>query len=225
MGRIKNDQPTNGDNMELQTFITCIIAVTLLTITPGLDTMLVIRNSARGGWYDGAVSSLGICSGLFVHATVSALGISILLLQTAWAFNAVKFAGAAYLIWLGLCSWKQVFSKQDETLISEFTSLKDQFSFLRSFREGFLSNVLNPKTVIFYMAFLPQFIDPKQPPLIQSFLVAGLHFCVAMVYQCSLAGMVDKAQVWLGQPRIKKIFDSLTGSVLLFIGLRLATQK
>ena len=67
--------------MDPQTFATCLIAVTLLTLTPGVDTMLIIRNSARGGWLDGAVSSLGICSGLFVHATVSALGISIILLQ------------------------------------------------------------------------------------------------------------------------------------------------
>ena len=78
--------------MDPQTFVTCLIAVTLLTLTPGVDTMLVIRNSARGGWLDGAVSSLGICSGLFVHAAVSALGISIILLQTAWAFTALKLA-------------------------------------------------------------------------------------------------------------------------------------
>lgn len=71
--------------MDFQTLATCLIAVTLLTITPGVDTLLVIRNSARGGWRDGVVSSFGICSGLFIHATVSALGISIILLQTACA--------------------------------------------------------------------------------------------------------------------------------------------
>ena len=98
--------------MDHQTLITCLIAVTLLTLTPGVDTMLIIRNSARGGWLDGAVSSLGICSGLFVHATVSALGISIILLHTAWAFSALKFAGAAYLIWLGLCSWKRAVGRR-----------------------------------------------------------------------------------------------------------------
>lgn len=211
--------------MELHTFITCLIAVTLLTLTPGVDTMLIIRNSARGGWSDGAASSLGICSGLFVHATVSALGISIILLQTAWLFNTVKLAGAAYLIWLGLCSWKQVFSPDNQQLTVQGNTLRDHFSFVRSFREGFLSNVLNPKTVIFYMAFLPQFINPAEPPLLQSLTVAGLHFMVAMLYQCSLAGMVDKAQIWLQRTNVKRVFDSLTGSVLLLIGLRLATDK
>lgn len=70
--------------------------------------LLVVRNSARGGWYDGAVSSLGICSGLFIHALVSACGISFILLQTAWAYNGLKIVGAAYLLWLGLTGWRRL---------------------------------------------------------------------------------------------------------------------
>ena len=187
--------------------------------------MLVIRNSARGGWIDGTVSSFGICSGLFVHATVSALGISIILLQTAWAFNALKFAGAAYLIWLGLCSWKRAVGRRQNIFADNISTQQDAFLFSRSFREGFLSNVLNPKTIIFYMAFLPQFINPTEPPLLQSLIVAGIHFSVAMLYQCILAAMVNKAKMWLQRPMINRVFDTFTGSILLFIGLRLATDK
>jgi threonine/homoserine/homoserine lactone efflux protein len=211
--------------MDTQTFATCLIAVTLLTLTPGVDTMLIIRNSARGGWLDGAVSSLGICSGLFVHATVSALGISIILLQTAWAFNVLKFAGAAYLVWLGLCSWKRAVGGRRNLFAGNVSTKQDTFQFSRSLREGFLSNVLNPKTVIFYMAFLPQFINPAEPPLLQSLMVACIHFTVAMLYQCVLAAMVDKARNWLQRPMVNRVFDTFTGSILLFIGLRLATDK
>lgn len=211
--------------MDTQTFVTCLIAVTLLTLTPGVDTLLIIRNSARGGWLDGAVSSLGICSGLFVHATVSALGISILLLHTAWAFSALKFAGAAYLIWLGLCSWKRAVGRQHSLFRGNVAAKQDIFRFSRSLREGFLSNVLNPKTVIFYMAFLPQFINPAEPALFQSLMVAGIHFAVAMLYQCVLAAMVDRAGKWLKRPMVNRVFDTCTGSILLFIGLRLATDK
>jgi threonine/homoserine/homoserine lactone efflux protein len=187
--------------------------------------MLIIRNSARGGWLDGAVSSLGICSGLFVHATVSALGISIILLQTAWAFNALKFAGAAYLVWLGLCSWKRAVGGRRNLFAGNVSTQQDTFRLSRSLREGFLSNVLNPKTVIFYMAFLPQFINPAEPPLLQSLMVACIHFTVAMLYQCTLAAMVDKAGNWLQRPIVNRVFDTFTGSILLFIGLRLATDK
>jgi threonine/homoserine/homoserine lactone efflux protein len=211
--------------MDTQTFATCLIAVTLLTLTPGVDTILIIRNSARGGWLDGAVSSLGICSGLFVHATVSALGISIILLQTAWAFNALKFAGAAYLVWLGLCSWKRAVGGRRNLFAGNVSTQQDTFRLSRSLREGFLSNVLNPKTVIFYMAFLPQFINPAEPPLLQSLMVACIHFTVAMLYQCTLAAMVDKAGNWLQRPIVNRVFDTFTGSILLFIGLRLATDK
>ncbi len=211
--------------MDLHTFVTCLIAVTLLTLTPGVDTMLIIRNSARGGWIDGAVSSLGICSGLFVHATVSALGISIILLHTAWAFNALKFAGAAYLIWLGLASWKRAVDGRKNIFAGKVAAEQGSFLFSRSLREGFLSNVLNPKTVIFYMAFLPQFIDPSKPPLLQSLMVAGIHFSIAMLYQCVLAAMVDKARKWLQRPLVNRVFDSCTGSILLFIGFKIATEK
>ncbi len=211
--------------MDTQTFVTCLIAVTLLTLTPGVDTMLVIRNSVRGGRLDGVVSSLGICSGLFVHATVSALGISIILLQTAWAFSALKFAGAAYLVWLGLCSWKRAAGRHQKLIAGNEDMKRDAFLFSKSFREGFLSNVLNPKTVVFYMAFLPQFINPSEPPLAQSLMVAFLHFSIAMLYQCALACMVDKAGNWLQRPIVNRIFDSFAGSILLFIGLKLATDK
>lgn len=212
--------------MDLHTLLTCVAAVTLLTLTPGVDTMLIIRNSVRGGWWDGAVSSLGICSGLFIHASISALGISILLLQTAWAFMALKAAGACYLIWLGGSSlWKVVGNRSGGLRFTEPAVQRKDFSFLRSFREGFLSNVLNPKAILFYMAFLPQFIDPGHPPLGQSLLVAAIHFTVAMLYQCLLASMVDRARNWLQQPRVERIFDTLTGSVLVYIGARLALDR
>lgn len=211
--------------MDLHTFLTCLVAVTLLTLTPGLDTMLIIRNSARGGWCDGAVSSLGICSGLFVHATISALGISVLLLKTAWAFSFLKIAGALYLVWLGLTSLKRASRRHKGSIFTDQTIQESEFSVYRSLREGFLSNVLNPKTIIFYMAFLPQFIDPVHKPLGQALIVAGTHFTVAMIYQCVLASMVDRARVWLRHPTVGRVFDSLTGLVMIFLGARLAMEK
>lgn len=211
--------------MDVHTFLTCLLAVTLLTLTPGVDTMLIIRNSARGGWWDGAVSSLGICSGLFIHAAISALGISIILLQTAWAFTALKTVGACYLIWLGLSSWRRVVANRGGILFAEPAAKLQAFSCWRSFREGFLSNVLNPKTIIFYMAFLPQFIDPARQALGQALLVAGIHFTVAMIWQCLLASMIDRARDWLRHPRVGRLFDSLTGSVMIYIGARLALDK
>ena len=210
--------------MELTALTTYLIAITLLTITPGVDTMLVIRNTARGGWRDGAVSSLGICSGLFLHATVSAVGISMILLQAAWAFSALKLAGAGYLVWLGISSWRKLL-KQETFEIANGTMKGDSFLSRRSLREGFLSNILNPKTAIFYMAFLPQFINPAQSALLQSLFLAGLHFVIAMIWQCLLALMVKQLKIWLQRPRVSQVFDGVTGTVMIALGLRVAAES
>jgi len=203
-----------------------LLAITLLTLTPGVDTLMVVRNSSRGGWWDGAVCSLGICCGLFVHATVSAIGISVLLLQSALVFSLLKFAGAGYLVWLGYCNLRSATQQNNVSLDYSVASAANQhFNPRRSFREGFLSNVLNPKTIIFYMAFLPQFIDPAFSALRQSLFLAGLHFAIAMLWQCSLVWLVIQAKGWFKSSRLGRVFEGLSGAVLMLLGLKLALNR
>ena len=208
--------------MDTTALTTYLIAITLLTITPGVDTMLVIRNTARSGWRDGAVSSLGICSGLFLHATVSAVGISVILLQAAWAFSGLKLLGAGYLIWLGISSWRKAIKCEPFVIKNGLPHGGEEFLASRSLREGFLSNILNPKTAVFYMAFLPQFIDPIHSALLQSLFLAALHFIIAMIWQCLLALMVRQAKRWLQRPRINQWVDGVAGTVMIALGLRVA---
>jgi threonine/homoserine/homoserine lactone efflux protein len=215
----------HDNTMDPHTFFACLIAVTLLTLTPGVDTMLVIRNSGRGGWLDGSTTSLGICTGLFVHATLSALGISIILLKTAWAFTLLKYLGGAYLIWLGISSLKKAASPAPAETSVHFQATPNSFVAARSLREGFLSNVLNPKTILFYMAFLPQFVDPTGNPLLQSLFVAFIHFCIGMIYQCGLAAMVGKAKHFVKGGRIGRSLQAMSGAVFIYIGLRLAASR
>lgn len=200
---------------------TYVVSITVLTLTPGVDTLLVIRNTTRGGWKDGAVSSVGICSGLFVHAAVSAVGISLILLQTAWAFNTLKLAGACYLIWLGFGSLRRAILLGSSSEMNSLTQ-HQPFNAYRSFREGLLSNVLNPKTVIFYMAFLPQFIDPQQSAMAQSLFLALLHFVIAMVWQCILAAIVVRAKALMSQPLLGRVFNGIAGALFMGLGLKLA---
>ncbi|GAB4557614.1 MAG: LysE family translocator [Geothermobacteraceae bacterium] len=202
-----------------------LVALTVLTLTPGVDTMLVIRNTARGGWRDGAVSSLGICSALFLHAGLSALGISVILMQVAWAYGLLKLAGAVYLVWLGLASLRKGLRSEGLVLENGQAVGRDSFVAVRSLREGFLSNLLNPKAVVFYMAFLPQFIDPAGSALLQSLFLAGCHFTIAMLWQCLLALMVRQVKGWLQRPRVSQWFHGLTGTVLVALGLRVAVEQ
>ncbi len=208
--------------MTSSSFYAFLFAITLLTITPGVDTVLVIRNSSRAGFRDGALTTLGICSGLFVHATVSAIGISIILLQSAWMFSTLKLLGASYLIWLGIMSFKSALRRHP--LVAAESVATQSFSPWRSLREGFLSNVLNPKAIVFYMAFLPLFIDPAGSALGQSLFLASIHFLISTVWLCLVAAMVDQMKSILSRGKVKQLMDWLVGSTMIGFGLALAGE-
>ncbi|MDN3520234.1 LysE family translocator [Halomonas ramblicola] len=201
-----------------------LVAITLLSMSPGVDTLLVIRNTARGGVRDGVLTSLAICCGLFVHAAVSALGISLILLQSAWAFGVLKLVGAGYLIWLGLQSL--LAARRGHGLpVAGVAGQRQAVPAWRPLREGLLSNVLNPKTVVFYMAFLPQFIAPGDPALVKSLFLAGVHFVIANLWQLSIALMVGGAGRLLASRAFARWLNGLTGGVLIVFGVKLALER
>src|SRR6185503_13607188 len=138
-----------------------VVAAALLTISPGPDTMLVLRNTLRGGRVDGWRTTLGISVGLIVHATLSSAGLSVILLRSATLFGFVKLLGAGYLVWLGLQSIMAAMRR--EMPAARPPARPAAASSGRPFRQGVLTNVLNPKVAIFYLAFLPQFIAPGDP--------------------------------------------------------------
>ncbi|OEE34678.1 LysE family translocator [Vibrio genomosp. F10] len=200
-----------------------ILAITILTLTPGLDTAMVIRNTTRGGLSDGAMTSFGICSGLYVHALFSAIGISAVLAQSAELFQFVKFVGAAYLIWLGASSLLSLRNTVPTAVDTQTAG--GGLDALRSLREGFLSNVLNPKTAVFYLAFLPQFIDPQGSALLQSLFMASIHFVIAMIWQCSLSSVLVRAKSLLNNVRFLKWMEGTTGAVLVALGVKLMLEE
>ncbi|MCH4563291.1 LysE family translocator [Halomonas sp. EGI 63088] len=201
-----------------------LAAITLLTMSPGVDTLLVIRNTARGGMRDGILTSLAICCGLFVHAAVSALGISLILLQSAWAFGLLKLAGAAYLVWLGGNSL--LAARRGHGLpVAGVGGERRAVPVWLPLREGFLSNVLNPKTVVFYMAFLPQFIAPGDPALVKSLWLAGVHFVIANLWQIAIVATVGSAGRWLASRAFARWLNAVTGGVLIAFGVKLALER
>ncbi|EIZ1006639.1 LysE family translocator [Vibrio vulnificus] len=209
--------------MDILNFEAFLIAITILTLTPGLDTALVIRNTTRAGLQDGCMTSLGICCGLFVHALFSAIGISAILAQSAELFQLVKMIGAAYLIWLGFSSLKSLMTSGSGLSVAQMA--QQSYDAKRSLREGFLSNVLNPKTAVFYLAFLPQFVNPEGSPLLQSMTMAGIHFVIAMVWQCGLAGALNSAKNLLKNTQFMKWMEGATGAVLVALGIKLLVEK
>jgi RhtB (resistance to homoserine/threonine) family protein len=201
------------------------LAAAALTIAPGPDTMLVIRNVLRGGRRDGVVTTFGVCAGLFVHATLSALGVSILLTHSAAAFHLLKLAGAGYLVWLGLQSLRRAISLPPPPESGEAGLCPHRRSPRHCFVEGWLSNVLNPKTAVFYLAFLPQFIGPTEPVLTKSLLLAGIHFVEATVWLTALSILLDHTRRLLLKSAVRRGLEGLCGAVLVGFGARLALAR
>lgn len=197
-----------------------LLAITLLTVSPGADTLLVLRRATLGGWRAGMLASFGICCGLFVHAMLSALGVALLIKSSEVAFLALKFAGSLYLILLGLQALIAALRRRSLQLGNEHAK-----SLVQSFQQGFLNNLLNPKTLVFYLAFLPQFVNPEYSALLQSLMMAGLHFLIAMLWQSALAIAVNHVRKWLIRPLTLRVIDGLTGVMFLLLGLSLALTK
>ena len=204
----------------------------LLTITPGADTFLVIRNVLRGGRQAGVVTTLGICCGLFVHAALSALGLSLVLMHSANAYLALKWAGALYLMWLGLQSIRDAIRGGDGAWPRRRSAETDSgrgerlaaFRLRYPFLEGMANNVLNPKVTVFYLAFLPQFIGRGDPALAKSLLLAGIHFVQGIVWLVGLAFLFDRGRVVLASARARRALEAVSGTVLLGFGVRLAFE-
>ncbi|GHO92735.1 lysine transporter LysE [Reticulibacter mediterranei] len=201
--------------------------ITVLTITPGADTMLVIRNVVARGQRAGYLTALGICSGLFIHATLSALGLSVILVRSAAIFEIVKLAGACYLIILGAWSLWQMIRSRHHTEPAPTLAIQTPQAVggWRSLREGLLTNVLNPKVAIFYLAFLPQFINPGDPILLKSLLLAGLHFVLSILWLALISTFLGRLRGFIARPAVQRGIEAVAGTVLIAFGIRLATTQ
>ncbi len=209
-------------NLDPQIFAFTLVALAL-TLAPGADTLLVLRNVLRGGCRSGLVTTVGICSGLYIHALFSALGLSMLLAQSAQAFALVKTAGALYLLWLGFQSLRTGLRARGPVAID--AQSQRCISLKRSFLEGFLSNVLNPKAVVFYLTILPQFIRPGDAVVARSILLASIHFTMGTLWLCGLSLFISRSRSLILRPLVRRAMDALCGAMLMALGIRLALSR
>ncbi len=152
-------------------FETFLLAGILLNITPGNDTIFILSKSIGQGKKAGIVSALGIGTGSFIHTVLAALGLSLIIAKSILLFNIIKYAGAAYIIYIGL---KMFFDKNQLNTYITHTSEKINYGII--YRDAIITNVLNPKVALFFIAFLPQFIEPTRSQTVWPFLVLGITF-------------------------------------------------
>lgn len=207
------------NNLLLMTnFSIFLLAALALAITPGPDTLYVAARSIGQGRSAGIISVLGICVGLLVHILAATIGLSALLMSSATVYSFVKTAGAAYLIYLGI---RMLFSGKTALKTLNHSSLRQVFS------QGILSSTLNPKLALFFLAFLPQFVEPSRGYVAaQTLLLGGLFAGMGAIWLLGVALLTSQLGNWLQQhPKLGQFQQRFTGSILIGLGIHLAIPE
>ena len=205
---------------ELAAFLAVSIVV---IVTPGPDTALTIRNTLFGGRRDGVLTALGVATGQAVWTLAASAGVAAIIVASEPAFTALKLAGAAYLVYLGLHSlWNALRGRGAPS--ATHGERPRSAPRARAYRQGLLSNLANPKMAAFFTSLLPQFA-PGEPRL-ASLLLLGLVFCMLTVTWLSLyAVAIAKASDLFLRPLVRRLFDAVTGAVLVALGVRVAAER
>ncbi|MYM96469.1 LysE family translocator [Duganella vulcania] len=207
-----------------------IISGLLLNIMPGPDSLLIMTRSATQGWRAGSAAALGIGAGTMIHIIAAALGLSALLATSAAAFTAVKWVGAAYIVYVGIGMLRaRLRTEADDAAAADIAvrGAAQPLAYRKIFFQGFLTNVLNPKVALFFLAFVPQFIsaDSASKPL--AFIVLGCVFNFNGMLWCNgLAIFTAFASARLKvKPLVALWLNRVTGGLFLALGLRLALAE
>jgi len=205
-------------------YLLFFIGMVLMVMAPGPDFMNFVGQSLRGNLRTGVMSAVGVGAGLCVHVSAAILGLSAILLSSAFAYEAVRWVGAGYLIYLGI---RALLSRSSSEPVDISGRISDKRRTDRAFRRGFLVNVLNPKAAITFMAFMPQFVHPEKGQVWLQFLLLGI---VTIIFACTWFSCVATAIQFAGS-RIREnktfwwIQEKVTGCILVALGLRLAVEK
>ena len=193
----------------------------LLNLTPGQDTFYILGRSVAQGTRIGVASALGIGAGSLAHTAMAAVGLSALLAASAYAFTVVKLGGAAYLVYLGVRMLAA--PSVDERLISGTWA----GSALTAFRDGALTNILNPKVALFFLALMPQFIDPASDAKVLAFVVLGLTFVTTGTLWCLVLalGAGRLRDFFVRHPKRMSVVSRAAGGLFVVLGVRLAVSR
>jgi threonine/homoserine/homoserine lactone efflux protein len=199
-----------------------LAVIALLTITPGPDMLLVLRNGIRGGSAAAWATGLGCCTGIAVHATLAVLGLSAILAASSEAFTAVKLAGAAYLVVLGAQALWSTFRGSGELGEAVRASAAPAGS---AYRQGLFTNLLNPKIALLFLTLLPQFVADGEPRVATTGVLAAVFLAGAVLWWRVFSLAIGPLGRVLSRPRVVTWFERATGTILIALGVRVALER
>ncbi|UGB30363.1 LysE family translocator [Metabacillus sp. B2-18] len=201
-------------------FLTFLVLSLFVVMSPGIDTALITKRTISDGRKDGFSMALGITTGSFVHTFAAAFGLSAILLQSAVAFEILKYVGAFYLIYLGISSFISRKKKDPAAENQQDAQMKKS-----AFKQGLISNVLNPKVAMFFLTFLPQFIQTGENATQQLIIMGVIYTLLSISWFFIYVFFINYLREWLLSPKVQIIMDRATGLVLIGFGLKLALDK
>lgn len=207
--------------MDWSSYGSFVVFAVLLIVVPGADFAVVTRNVVAGGRYRGAWTSAGVATSNAVQGLAAALGLGTVILRSQPLFEAVRWAGVAYLGYLGVQALRSaVRGAQPRARAGSTTPGRVAVA---GWRQGFLSNITNPKVLAFYLAVLPQFLTPGSPAA-QILALALTHSVLGLLWLLLVVAALDRARDWSARRPVRRALDAVTGTVLLGLSARLATE-
>jgi RhtB (resistance to homoserine/threonine) family protein len=204
----------------VENFYLFIITCVFLIILPGPDTAIMTKNTLTVGKQGGFKTMIGICCALSIHTLTAIVGLSAIIAKSALLFSIFKYIGAVYLIYLGIKSlWTLRNQETTETVV------KIKYKNTSSFKQGFLTNLLNPKIAVFFLTFLPQFVNPGSHTFMP-FLILGMTYIVlTIVWYLFYIYLLNQISAFMKKPKTQKVIEGITGTILIGFGIKLALEK
>ncbi|RDU37143.1 LysE family translocator [Neobacillus piezotolerans] len=207
----------------MDNFFLFLIMSLFLIVLPGPDIAVVTKNTITAGKVGGLKTATGTCVALLIHTSAAILGLSALIMKSAILFSILKYVGAVYLIYLGV---KALWSlrKKDETASLEAVT-NTRYENKSCFKQGFLTDILNPKVAVLFLTLLPQFVHPGSGTFIP-FLIMGITYTVlTAVWFLIYVTLINHISVFMKKPKTQSIIEGITGTILIGFGIKLALEK
>ncbi|WP_421382947.1 LysE family translocator [Bacillus salacetis] len=205
----------------MENFYLFIIMSVMLIILPGPDTAIVTKNTVAGGSAKGLKTLAGTICALLLHTLAAVAGLSAIIVKSAFLFSTFKYAGAIYLIYLGA---KSIAALKNNVLSEEYAE-PDKYRNKSYFKQGFLTNILNPKVAVFFLTFLPQFVNSGSDTLIPFLLMGATYALLTAIWFMLYILLINQISTFMKKPKTTKVIEALTGTVLIGFGIKLAFEK
>jgi threonine/homoserine/homoserine lactone efflux protein len=209
----------------MATFIAFLGVAAIVIIAPGPDTAITIRNAMLGGRSAGMMTALGITAGQLIWALATSLGLAAILIASESLFLVIKYAGVAYLVYIGLQSLRYAIWPAKNVAMASNVGRLHRVGSRAAFRQGIISNLGNPKMAVFFASLLPQFVPSSEPTFATLMGLGAVFSAMTFGWLCVYAYLIPKIGGWLNRPAIRRSVDGITGTVMIGLGVRLATEQ